>query len=677
MSQLSDTNSEENVTVSKKPKKRRVLKNVILLIGFFLLLTCAWYAYKIFNPSISGPRIHPLSLVPESSLYILETDRPYKVWTDLSKTSLWGLLKEDEEWHEYGQMLSDLESTMSDFDIAMDLLANRTTYISAHPYRSKDYDFLYVFDLEGLGVFRTWVMGLDHVTKREYEGQIIYEKLDTESKDTFYFSFVDNFLIASYTHSLVEESIKGKTKSSFNRSFDFLDVYKKTIDEGLVRVYINYDALYGYLSKSISAEEINEMKRDLPFIYSGAYFDIDQEALFLEGYSNYQDSVFTYLNVFKESGAGGTDIATVIPSKTSIYTSFGFDSFLEFYQALERQMAEDTISGEEFISYSRKTEKFLGIDLEEDLASWIDDEIAMIQVEYEKSSETAFVIKAKNADLAQEKMAYLSKQIKRKTPVRFKSVGYQSYQINYMAVKGLFSLVLGGLFEKIDRPYYTIIDEYIVFSGTPEALRRIIDDKLAKNTLSEVSAYQEFVKKLGEDHSMLVYLQLELLQNSKNGLIDEEFVKLLQTKSSFLSNFPQLGFSVIPSGDLLGTKMLLSIKDVSVVEYGEILMPRPFELNFDSLWKLDPGESIEIEEIEIEDLGAKKQIEAYDEGSPKYEIEVKDGLKHGSYYEYYPTEELKVKGKYKNDLQEGVWKYYTKEGDLEKKERYKKGVLVN
>lgn len=669
--------SEDNQVITSKKSNKKVIKVVLTLLGIVVLLICAWYTYKVFNPSMSGPRIHPLSLVPQSSLYVVETDRPYKVWSDLSKTSLWDLLKEDEEWHEYGQMLSDLEGTMSDFDMAMDLLVNRTTYISAHPYRSKDYDFLYVFDLEGLGVLRTWMVGLDHVTKRDFEGQIIYEKLDIESKDTFYFSFVNNFLIASYTHSLVEESIKDKTKSSFNRSFDFLDVYKKTIDEGLVRVYVNYDALYKYFGKIIPAEEAQDMQRDLPLVYTGAYFDIDEESLFLEGYSNYQDSAFTYLNVFKNSGTGGTDIARVIPSKTSIYASFGFNSFLEFYQSLEEEMSEDTVSGEEFMSYTRRTEKFLGIDLEEDLASWIDDEIAMVQVEYEKSSETAFVIKAKNADLAQEKMAYLSKQIKRKTPVRFKSVEYQSYQINYMAVKGLFSLVLGGLFEKIDRPYYTIIDEYVVFSGTPQALRRIIDDKLAENTLSEVSVYKEFIKKLGEEHSMLVYMQLELMKDSKDGLIDEEFVELLQSKSTFLSNFPQLGFSVIPAGDMLETKVLLSIKDVSAVEYGEILMPNPFELNFDSLLSLDPGESIEVEEIEIEDLGAKKQTETYEEGAPKYEIEVKDGLKHGSYYEYYPTEELKVKGKYKNDLKEGVWKYYTQDGELEKKERYKKGELVN
>jgi len=81
--------------------------------------------------------------------------------------------------------------------------------------------------------------------------------------------------------------------------------------------------------------------------------------------------------------------------------------------------------------------------------------------------------------------------------------------------------------------------------------------------------------------------------------------------------------------------------------------------------------------VELEDLGAKSQTENFDDGTAKYEVDIKDGLKHGNYFEYHPSGELKVKGKYKNDQKDGTWKYYNEDGDLVKRERWKKGELVN
>ncbi|MEO9852011.1 MAG: DUF3352 domain-containing protein [Reichenbachiella sp.] len=677
-SQASSENQRSTDELNQPSARKKTKTRLVWLLFIVLLILGAWQVYKLINPDVAGPRIHPLGLVPENALYIVETDRPYKLWSEISQTSIWALLQNDEEWEEYGHMMSELENTLSDFDQALDILTNRTIYISGHPYRSKESDLLFVFDLEGLGVIQTWMTSLDHVTKRTFGENIIYEKLEVDSKETLYFSFEDNYLIASYTHTLVEASILSKNQATLTRSFDFIDIKKKVLGEGLVRIYVNYKSLYSHLSSIISTEEIKDLSESLPFKYSGFYLDVDQEYLLLEGYSNYSDSLFTYLNLFPAAGKGGTDIAQVVPANTSVYMSFGFDSFKQFYISLVDQLSKDPESGEAYKSYVAKTEKFLGIELEEDLAGWVDDEIALIQFESKKESETALIIKAKSANLAKEKMSFLSHQIKRKTPVRFKTVSYRDYEINYMAVKGLFNLILGKLFTKFDRPYYTIINEFVIFSDSPEVLRRMIDEWRNESTLASLPAYQNFTEILGSDHSALLYIQLELLGKSKDGLIDPETVSFLQSKSNMISHFPQFGFNISPSGKMFETKLLLSIERVDAANIFDNAIPFPsLNINYDSLFQLDPGEQIIIEEIEIEDLAAKKQSETYEEGTPKYELEIKDGLKHGNYFEYHPTGELKVRGKYKNDLKEGTWKYYTVEGKLEKKEKYKKDKLVD
>ena len=50
--------------------------------------------------------------------------------------------------------------------------------------------------------------------------------------------------------------------------------------------------------------------------------------------------------------------------------------------------------------------------------------------------------------------------------------------------------------------------------------------------------------------------------------------------------------------------------------------------------------------------------------------EVKEGKRHGRYREYYENGKLKLRGKYANNLPKGTWKYYTDEGEFERKEKY-------
>lgn len=667
----SDAGDKSQQRTKKKSRK------IVFLLLILLITTASWYGYKLLNPDISGPRINPLNLIPENAIFVLETDKPYTAWSKLSKTELWSILQKDKDWESYGTQLKEIETTLSSFDQALDLFTNRTIYLSGHSYRKGEVGYLFILDLGGLSALTTWMTYSENVTKRTFMEQTIYEQFDPNTKKTLYFAFEDDMLIGSYVHVLVEASIREKEKATLSRSLDFIDIQKNVMGEGLIRMYLNYQALYPFMAQLIDKEDADAITEGLPFLFSGFYFDVDKESMLLEGFSNFQETLLTYLTLFPQAGTGGMDIANVAPDNTSLYFSLGFDSFAEFYTALNEKLSTDPSLGEEYQAYTKKTEKFLDISLKEDFAAWIDDEVAVIQIESEaQPSELALIFKAKSASLATEKMDYLSSQIKRKTPVKFKAVDYKGYLINYMSVKGFFNLMLGNLFKRFDRPYYTIIDEYVVFSNKPQVLRRIIDDYEAERTLASLPSFKEFQNKLRPNHSALLYLQLPALEKSENGLIDDQTIKFIQSRNSILSHFPQLAFKIIPSGKMFQTKLLLSINGADPSALGEYDLPSPEAINYDSIWQIDPGEQIEIAEIEIADFAAKKQSEEYDEGIPKYEVETKDGLRHGSYFEYHPTGELKIKGKYKDDLKEGIWKYYDESGDLTKKEKYRRGEVV-
>ncbi|MDW3190919.1 MAG: DUF3352 domain-containing protein [Cytophagales bacterium] len=669
--------SENNPSVvSSQKRRKRFLPIALIAVG---ALIASWFIYRMVFPVTEGPRINPLNLVPADAFFIMETDQAYGFWSKIGKTQIWKTLTKDEDWKAYGEHLTALEETLADFDQLLEKLNHRKVYVSGHLYYKGNYDYLFLLDMQGLALPRTYLTSQSDVTKRTFLNHTIYEQLDEDTNETLHFTFIDNYWIGSYTHTLIESSITNLEKAELSRSFNFIEVRKKAMGEGVARLYFNYDNLFPYLKTMTDPSYIDVLKENLPLYHTGSYFDVEESSLLLEGYSNYNDSLPSYLPIFEKAGTGSLNISEVLPSNTALYFSLGFRSFADFYGALDEQLRSDTIYGENYIKYTRRTEKFLNIDLQKDFASWLDDELAVVQLEATSSEpELALVFKAKGNAVALEKMAFLSKQIKKRTPVRFKQVDYRGYPINFMSVKGIFNLVLGKLFQYFDRPYYTIIDEYIVFSNQPSILRRFIDEYEAGNTLARVPSFQSFKEQIGEKHSALCYLQLPLLEHSAGGMIDSETLDFLKNKRNIVADFPQMAFQLTPERGIYQTRILVSIDNMDQP------IPRRMEptvlrdtINYDSLWNIDPGEQVEITalEIELDDLGAKKQTESTEDGTPIYEVNIKDGLKHGNYFEYHETGELKIKGKYKKDLKQGTWRYYDVAGNLVKKEKWKDGVM--
>ncbi len=51
-------------------------------------------------------------------------------------------------------------------------------------------------------------------------------------------------------------------------------------------------------------------------------------------------------------------------------------------------------------------------------------------------------------------------------------------------------------------------------------------------------------------------------------------------------------------------------------------------------------------------------------------------IKHGNYFKYYPSGKLMIAGRYDNGKADGEWKYYDTEGNIVKREIYRKGILL-
>ncbi|MDN5200448.1 DUF3352 domain-containing protein [Fulvivirgaceae bacterium BMA10] len=675
-----------------------MLKKIFLWgIFSFVLVATAFIVYRFFL--IPEGSLKPIYLVPEDAIYIIETEEPVDSWEKIRSSQVWEHLQQNAYFAHLTKNANSLDSLFQNNKTLFKLLGSRALVVSAHMYKRSDYDFLFVVDLQKVSKLvelKNYLQSLlsDNfkVTRRDYHDREIIELYDRESRETLHLSFIENLLVASYTHTLVEASIDQLAEPVIGRDIHFIEVNKKVDHDNMFRIYVQYGYLDDYMLTYMNQhnEYVKSLSEYLKFSAFSFNFKKNHDLL-LNGYTNINEDSASYLQVIRRSGKGGLSITKVAPQRTAFYMGMGFDSFEEFYDNFEAIIQNHPEKFKEYQDGTDRIEKFLKIDIKENFISWVDDEIAFIQMQNSglgKENEFALVLKAKDSEDANEHLEFIIKQIKRKTPVKFKKVVYKDYPINFLSVKGFFRLIFGKLFSNLDKPYFTIIDDYVIFSNHPQTLKNIINDYHQESTLANSDDFQTHMKQFDQSSNLFLYVNTPVLHENLKGFVSKQTSYDLDRNKNFIICFPQVAFQMTSSGDLFETKLALQYLNPQIVEekiqfsqnpekfllsaVGPIQDNDPTEISNAVLMDMvEEEEIIEVAEISPDDLDAKKHQEFYEDGALKLEVPLKDGLKHGTYREYYPNGSIKIKGKYRRDQQNGVWKVYDEEGNTIERKRYR------
>ena len=323
----------------------------------------------------------------------------------------------------------------------------------------------------------------------------------------------------------------------------------------------------------------------------------------------------------------------------------------------------------EYMDNIHKIEKYLNISVQEDFVSWVDDEFALLELKSAKKgtdNEVALIFKAGNIEKAKDRLEHIEKMIRIRTPVKFKSVDYQGYRISYLSVKGLFKALLGKFFARYDKPYYTVLNNYIIFSNHPQTLESIIDDYLSKKTLAKSESFKNFKSNLKDESTIFVYLNTpNVYQNMQN--IATPSTKLsMDSNQLYIKCFKQIAFQLRAEGDHFVSELYEQFESPSESFNSTSIELNNTSANLDSINQL-----FELPYIYVKNPNAKEYNELFaDSVTIHYQVELKYGFKDGAFKEYYPSGELKLTGKFKKDQRHGTWKVYSEAGELLGKREY-------
>jgi len=650
-------------------------------LGLLVLYLCYLAYIFILSPKTNLQSIY---LIPKDAVFIIESEQPVESWEKISKGKAWRHLKKNAYFSDLTENIQRVDTVFNDNHKLFEFFDNRSLFISVHMISQKDYGIFYVLDLKRIAklqLLKTYLNTLLDdgymLSKRTYHEHEILEVHDRESKKTMYLSFIKNQLVASYTHTLVEASIDQYLEPVLGRNLNFLKINQKVGHEDLFRMYVQYHYFDDYI-KMYSDRPSDWVKRvSENFLFSGFYFDLDENStLTANGYTNISSVNEYYLEALLKSGTAKRSIPEVAPNSTALYISYGFDSFSKFYKNFEMVQQSDPEQFESYQTSIAKMEKFLKIDVKEHFVSWIGNEIAVLQIQShitKGKNDVALVLKANDAEAAKKNLTFVVEQIRKKTPVKFKAVNYKGYEINFLSIKGFFKILLGGRFDEFDKPYFTQIDDFVIFSDSPNTLKGIIDKVSEGDILATSEEFKNFDQRFDSESTVFVYGNVPLFYDNMYALADAPTKQKMRKNKDFIICFPQVGLQLSPEDDLFESRLVLNYRNVEEVK-------RTFKTSTSvnkAIPKKQASASTEITDAVFDltpiyptDLNAKSFSKKYANGNIRFEVDLKDGLKHGRYEEFYSDGTRKIRGRFRDDEQVGTWRYYDKEGTQVLKKRF-------
>ncbi len=653
------------------------------IIGIGCVGLVAWFSYQWYS-SRSTISAGMWTYIPKDAVFCISTDDPVKSWKEVSGSATWTHLRKNEWFAQLTSSANVLDSMIRENSLLFDLIGSRALIVSAHMTGFKQYDFLFLVDLgEASGIkflndyLTTYTTAGMSVQKEKYKDEALVTIRNPSANSNLYISFPANYLVASFNRKILTSSISAG-KDTTNR--EWMPTSGNT-GSGLMTLYLNYPRLPSFV-RAYSNESAADISRVAEALRSTVLdVTLKDELLRASGWTEINDSVESYVKTLAVSGTAPLEFPELAPQRTAFALALAFDSFSQFFTNLERNLQHDIAEYNDFRQSLKQVENYLGVDLQENFISWVGDEVAVLELQSYGSgldNETAILIKATNIEKARADLDHIEKMVRRKTPIKFRAVDYRGYTINYLSMKGLFKVLLGKFFARYDKPYYTVVNNFVIFSGHPQTLESIIDDYLDKQTLNRSGEFRKFNDQFEDESSVLIYLNTPVLFGTMKRLADAETKVAMERNKDYITGFRQMGFQLVAEEGKFRTLFAEQFVEPEPTDVAEIPVQRDSLADANETLRdqvTAPTDPMQLPYIYVRQLNVSTYTAYFPDSTVHFKVDLKNGFKDGGFTEYYQNGEVKLSGHFKDDRRDGLWRLYSENGQLILRRTYEDGIV--
>lgn len=452
-------------------------KRIVTIISFFVVLYIL--SFFIRFPFFS---IQNIEAIPSNTLAFVELPNTFLKKDSIQKTAI---VQQFNQWSIGEKIGVDLEVFGHLFGENIHHLKPRKISIAIANGKADEIDFLYVLD----GLKKKYLLK-NNAKEYTYLDQPIYEIQLGEER--YSYTFYRNLLLFARYSVIVEDAINQleKRRTNLYRNTAFKEVYKKKITPKDIVVYTNPSQLTSswkpYFKKNVlaSMRTISDQNNWTRIVIEKSENDLNITAESVPTASNHHSS-----NLRKCGKVAAFSLPKTFPNNTSF---FQLDAYKDYHFIKEDQK-------EVFNKYFK---------------SWIGQNIAFLMTEpYNQNynNEHFMVLDATDNNMAQTDLWMTSIDSK---------LEYMSYEIGQIDLKFSLPSLFGFRYESMSKPYFTILDQQVVFAHNVNSLKGLLDKYTVNQTLSNDADFIQLWNQSTTKHHSMTFIHPKL-----NSYFMDTFIK--------------------------------------------------------------------------------------------------------------------------------------------------------
>ena len=198
-----------------------------------------------------------------------------------------------------------------------------------------------------------------------------------------------------------------------------------------------------------------------------------------------------YLSLFSDQRPVTNHLKEIFPSTTAYYSGFGVSDPVKFESDLAEWQSKSDFSKEKKSVLSR-IKKETGIAAQKEFSLSLGNEFALITTRYQ---EKIGIIQVKDGSKLLAVLTNISKMNSDNTG-----------QFNY---ERLAQILLGDAFSAFKKPYFKIIDNYLILTNSTSELASYTDSYTNRKFLTKTDGYNEFNNLLAEMCNVSFFIQFK------------------------------------------------------------------------------------------------------------------------------------------------------------------------
>lgn len=501
------------------------MKRTPLLLTLAVLLLAG--GYVIYDRVFNKAPLKPWDLVPAQSVLVFEKDVCSTCIDEIQKSAFWEIV---ERASFYGKNTDSLKTKL-----ATVIREKKGLLVSAHITRKDDFDFVYYLPVaNGLPDPTVHFAALKGYRYSERQlSEVKIHELSVE-RQTFSWIVLDNVWVGSFTPFLIEDVIR-----TYNGKRSFVAANPEIkrlprINGDAGNVYLNLKNFADWFSVFVPAHDrsyavgkssLLDMKSsDGKLIFNG--FSTDSVA-----YNDY------LLSIFNKQSPVSFGLKDYIPNRTVVFTSFGINDGLGFFNALQK-------FGDAHRPRLRDSLNILSTGLNfrwEELYGSISNEVGLCQLEgtSTRGLSRVLMIETKSTATWIKHLDALSAKLSVDTVFYEK---FSDYVIREIPAHGFAEKLFWPLVHGFDHTYYCSDGKMIFMGDDLEELKSFLEDLQHEDTWGKSVSRNQFLESTLLESNVSVFVNTPRLWNAMNSRFNPKWKRFVHDHQGLLQSLRMLAF---------------------------------------------------------------------------------------------------------------------------------------